>query len=134
MSLVENHRPAPFSLFPPERGDPLHQEPRAFRVGHPRAHGRHLPRAAHGNARGKTLVLKARYSDFRTFTRSRTVGQVIASRAEFSQLAHSLLDQILPAEMGIRLLGLTLSSLVGEEGVQDIATTQGSFAFDALEN
>lgn len=84
--------------------------------------------------RGKTLVLKARYSDFRTLTRSRTVGQVIASHAEFSKLSHSLLDQILPAEMGIRLLGLTLSGLVGQDGVRDIATTQASFAFDDLEN
>lgn len=85
-------------------------------------------------ARGKTLVLKARYSDFRTVTRSRTVGHIIAERTEFAQLSHSLLDQILPAEMGIRLLGLTLSGLVGEDGLQDIATTQSSFAFDAIEN
>ncbi len=86
------------------------------------------------HAKGKTLVLKARYSDFRTVTRSRTVGHVIANRVEFSGLGHALLDQILPAEMGIRLLGLTLSGLVGEEGLQDVATTQGSFAFDLLEN
>ena len=91
-------------------------------------------RIERSQTRGKTLVLKARYSDFRTLTRSRTVGQVIASRAEFSKLGHALLDQILPAEMGIRLLGLTLSGLVGEEGVRDIATTQASFAFDDLEN
>jgi DNA polymerase IV len=85
-------------------------------------------------AQGRTLVLKARYSDFRTVTRSRTVGQIIASRIEFAQLGHSLLDQLLPAEMGIRLLGLTLSGLAGEEQVQDIATAQRSFAFDDLEN
>lgn len=85
-------------------------------------------------AKGRTLVLKARYSDFRTVTRSRTTGQIIASRAEFAQLGHGLLDQLLPAESGIRLLGLTLSGLVGEEGVPDIATGQRSFAFDDLEN
>jgi DNA polymerase IV len=85
-------------------------------------------------ARGKTLVLKARYSDFRTVTRSRTIAHVITARAEFATLAHALLDQLLPAEMGIRLLGLTLSGLVGEEGVDDMATPQGSFAFDAVEN
>ncbi len=84
-------------------------------------------------ARGKTLVLKARYSDFRTVTRSRTLGHVIASRTEFTQLGHALLDQLLPAEMGIRLLGLTLSGLIGDEPVQDIATAQRSFAFDDLE-
>lgn len=85
-------------------------------------------------ARGKTLVLKARFSDFRTVTRSRTIGHVIADRAQFSALGHALLDQLLPAEMGIRLLGLTLSGLVGDEGVQDGATPQASFAFDDLEN
>jgi DNA polymerase IV len=85
-------------------------------------------------AKGKTLVLKARYSDFRTVTRSRTIGHVIAERSEFSQLSHALLDQLLPAELGIRLLGLTLSGLVGEERVQDNATTQPSFAFDAIED
>ncbi len=84
-------------------------------------------------ARGKTLVLKARYSDFRTITRSRTIGHVIADRAQFSSLAHALLEQILPAEMGIRLLGLTLTGLVAEDTVQDDATPQASFAFDALE-
>jgi DNA polymerase IV len=91
-------------------------------------------RIERNQAQGKTLVLKARYSDFQTVTRSRTVGQVIATRAEFAQLGHSLLDQLLPVHSGIRLLGLTLSSLMGEERVQDIATAQRSFAFDDLEN
>lgn len=84
-------------------------------------------------AKGRTLVLKARYSDFRTFTRSRTVDHVITGREEVADLGHRLLDQILPAEMGIRLLGLTLSGLVGEESVQEFASGQGSFAFDPVE-
>ncbi len=91
-------------------------------------------RIERNQARGKTLVLKARYSDFRTVTRSRTVGHIMDSRLEFSQLGHSLLDHILPAEMGIRLLGLTLSGLVGEQGGQDNAIPQASFAFDAIES
>lgn len=89
-------------------------------------------RIARHQARGKTLVLKARYSDFRTVTRSRTVAQIIADRTVFGQLAHELLDQLLPLDMGIRLLGLTLSGLVGEEGVADTANSQQSFAFDDL--
>ena len=91
-------------------------------------------RIERNQARGKTLVLKARYSDFRTVTRSRTVGHIIDSRLEFSQLGHSLLDHILPAEMGIRLLGLTLSGLVGEQGSAANAIPQASFAFDAIES
>lgn len=85
-------------------------------------------------ARGKTLVLKARYSDFRTITRSRTVPHILADRAEFAQLGHALLDQILPAEMGVRLLGLTLSGLVGDAGDAEDATGQGRFAFDGIED
>ena len=85
-------------------------------------------------ARGKTLVLKARYSDFRTVTRSRTIGHIITVRAEFAKLAHALLDQILPAELGIRLLGLTMSGLVSEEGGTNDATPQSSFAFDIIVN
>ncbi len=71
-------------------------------------------------AKGKTLVLKARYSDFRTITRSRTVPHILADRAEFAQVGHALLDQILPVEMGIRLLGLTLGSLVDEAGSAEV--------------
>ncbi|MBL0925302.1 MAG: DNA polymerase IV [Sphingomonadaceae bacterium] len=85
-------------------------------------------------ARGKTVVMKARYSDFRTVTRSRTVGQYVRNRAEFAQIGHSLLDQILPAEMGIRLLGLTLSNLVSEGALRSDTDMQPRFAFDAIEN
>ena len=85
-------------------------------------------------ARGRTLVLKARFSDFRTVTRSRTIDHVLSDRTEFAQLGHRLLDQILPAEMGVRLLGLTLSGLVADESIQDFATAQASFAFDVIDN
>jgi DNA polymerase IV len=84
-------------------------------------------------AHGKTVTLKARYADFRTITRSRTVGRAISNRVEFATIGHSLLDQILPAEQGVRLLGLTLSSLLREEGDSDDPTPQASFAFDAIE-
>ena len=87
-------------------------------------------RIERNQAQGRTLVLKARYSDFRTITRSRTVGQVLANRAAIAQLGHALLDQILPVEMGVRLLGLTLSGLVDHGEITDGATPQGQFTFD----
>jgi DNA polymerase IV len=65
-------------------------------------------------ARGRTIVLKARYSDFRTITRSRSPGHVITDKAEFAKLGHDLLGSILPAVMGIRLLGLTLTGIVND--------------------
>lgn len=60
---------------------------------------------------GRTVVMKARYSDFRTLTRSKSLPRNVHDRAEFTAIGHALLDQILPAEMGIRLLGLTLGGI-----------------------
>ena len=81
-------------------------------------------------AEGRTLVLKARYSDFRTITRSRTVGYALSDRATIAQVGHALLDQTLPVEMGVRLLGLTLSGLVGHDEIAHGAKPQGQFTFD----
>ena len=85
-------------------------------------------------AQGRTITLKARYADFRTVTRSRSIPHILSDRDEFASIGHALLDVLLPAEQGIRLLGLTLSNLVAEENVQDNATGQESFSFDILEN
>jgi DNA polymerase-4 len=87
-------------------------------------------RIVRNQAQGRTLVLKARYADFRTVTRSRTVGQFIADRMAMAQLGHALLDQILPVEMGVRLLGLTLSGLIDQNEATIGGAPQGQFAFD----
>lgn len=87
-------------------------------------------RIERSQARGRTLVLKARYSDFRTITRSRTVAQALTDQAAMAQLGHALLEQILPVEMGVRLLGLTLSGLVDHKEITHGATPQGQFTFD----
>ncbi|WP_428406239.1 DNA polymerase IV [Methylocystis sp.] len=64
--------------------------------------------------RGRTVTLKVKYSDFRQITRSRTSAAFIATRAEFQQLTLALLGPIFPVQRGIRLLGVTLSSLSEE--------------------
>ena len=63
---------------------------------------------------GRTVTLKVKYADFCQITRSRTGAAPIATQAELEQLAFALLGPVFPAEKGIRLLGVTLSSL-GEE-------------------
>jgi DNA polymerase IV len=83
--------------------------------------------------RGRTITLKVKYADFRTVTRSRSIPHILEEKIEFAYISHHLLDTILPAEMGIRLLGLTLSSLLHEDGIQDTAISQSSFAFDIVE-
>lgn len=68
-------------------------------------------RIENSGVQGRTVVLKARYSDFRTLTRSKSLPRNVHGRVEFAAIGHALLGQILPAEMGIRLLGLTLSGI-----------------------
>ena len=66
--------------------------------------------------RGRTATLKAKYADFRQITRSRTVDVPVASRAVLEELVSALLDPLFPVSKGIRLLGVTLSSLDVESG------------------
>ena len=70
--------------------------------------------------RGRTLVLKVKYADFRQITRSRTQTAPFASESELVALAQGLLAPLFPTERGIRLLGVTLSTFDrGEAGEGD---------------
>ena len=62
-------------------------------------------------ARGRTVTLKMKYSDFQIFSRAKTLDQPIASKTEFAAVGRALLEEVLPLPMPIRLMGLTLSKL-----------------------
>ena len=62
--------------------------------------------------RGRTVTLKFRRADFRTFTRARSLTDPVAGRAQFAAIGQTLMARELPVEGGIRLLGLTLSSIL----------------------
>jgi DNA polymerase-4 len=64
--------------------------------------------------RGRTVTLKAKYADFRQVTRSRTLEAPVASRAAIEAIVSALLEPLFPVGKGIRLLGVTLSSLAAE--------------------
>ncbi|RVJ51596.1 DNA polymerase IV [Sinorhizobium medicae] len=64
-----------------------------------------------GSIRGKTVTLKVKWSDFTQITRSKTLPAPVASAEEMAQIVDLLLSSIFPAAKGIRLLGVTLSSL-----------------------
>jgi DNA polymerase-4 len=65
--------------------------------------------------RGRTVTLKVKFANFRQITRSRT-GQVsIAARSELEQLSNALLEPLFPVAKGIRLLGISLSSLAAAD-------------------
>ncbi len=72
-------------------------------------------RIAAAAARGRTVTLKLRLSDFSLHTRARSLAQPVADRAEFTSLAHAILAEVLPLPLPVRLMGLTLSALAGEE-------------------
>jgi len=65
----------------------------------------------HG-ARGRTVTLKVKFADFRQITRTSSVRPALSRRADFARVAMALLEALLPVHQGVRLLGLTLSSLV----------------------
>jgi DNA polymerase-4 len=66
--------------------------------------------------RGRTVTLKAKYADFQRVSRSRTDEVPIATRAAIEAIALALLESLFPVRQGIRLLGVTLSSLRARTG------------------
>ncbi|MGB7406345.1 MAG: DNA polymerase IV, partial [Pacificimonas sp.] len=64
-------------------------------------------------AAGRTVTLKIKFQDFQQITRAQSFATPVADRATFAQVGHDLLQAELPVPKGVRLLGLTLSGLVG---------------------
>jgi DNA polymerase-4 len=62
----------------------------------------------------RTVTLKVKFANFRVITRSRTGQTQIRTRSELEQLSNALLEPIFPVARGVRLLGVSLSSLANE--------------------
>ncbi len=60
---------------------------------------------------GRTVTLKVKYSDFRQITRARTLPAPANDARRIEEAAVGLLQALHPFEKGVRLLGVTLSSL-----------------------
>lgn len=60
---------------------------------------------------GRTVTLKVKYADFQQITRSRTRGTTVTSLAELQGIAEGLLGPLFPTAKGVRLIGVTISSL-----------------------
>jgi DNA polymerase-4 len=62
--------------------------------------------------RGRTVTLKVKFADFQQIARSKSVGDAIDSLVDLERLSLVLLEPLLPARKGVRLLGISLSYLI----------------------
>ncbi|MBN2366709.1 MAG: DNA polymerase IV, partial [Calditrichaeota bacterium] len=67
---------------------------------------------------GQTVQLKIRFSDFKTYTRSLTLHEPTSLTDEIFQTTELLLTEFLPLENFVRLVGVGVSSLKSEKGIQ----------------
>ena len=66
-------------------------------------------------SRGRTVTLKMKFNDFEIITRSRSVPAAVASREDLERLSIALLQNEMPVPKPVRLLGVSLSSLQGDD-------------------
>jgi len=60
---------------------------------------------------GRTVTVKLKYADFQQITRSRSQAGPIATQPTLERISLDLLRSLFPPPRGVRLLGVTLSSL-----------------------
>ena len=66
-------------------------------------------------SRGRTVTLKMKFNDFEIITRSRSVPVAVSSRSDLERLSIALLQNEMPLPKPVRLLGVSLSSLQGDD-------------------
>jgi DNA polymerase-4 len=67
---------------------------------------------------GRTVTLKVKFADFQQITRSKSVGYAIDNLADLERLSLGLLEPLLPTRKGVRLLGISLSSLTQAQATE----------------
>src|SRR5262249_38663960 len=77
--------------------------------------------------RGRTVTLKVKFSDFQIITRSRSRVTLISDRSTLASISAELLAAQFPLRKGVRLIGVSLSSLCAESSEVD---PQWAVAFD----
>ncbi len=68
-----------------------------------------------GAPAGRTATVKLKFVDFRQITRSRSVTEPITTRSELERISLDLLRSCFPLVLPVRLLGVTISNLGGED-------------------
>ena len=62
------------------------------------------------NAFGRTVTVKIKYADFQQATRSRSLTAPVSSQAVLHEVSLGLVRSVLPAQKGIRLVGVSVSN------------------------
>jgi DNA polymerase-4 len=73
--------------------------------------------------RGRTITLKVKYADFQQITRSRSLADEVESRSALERTGLELLSLLMPMRKGVRLLGVTLSTLNTDRRSRDVQLT-----------
>jgi len=76
-------------------------------------------RLLRNNAKGKTITLKLKYSDFTQQTRSKTLAHYVNMKEEFYPVIKELIFQESPKHT-VRLLGISISKLDSEEETKSV--------------
>ncbi|MGZ8299663.1 MAG: DNA polymerase IV [Rhodoplanes sp.] len=69
--------------------------------------------------RARTVTLKMKFADFQIITRGRTHKAPVTERSTFASISAQLLAAQFPLRKGVRLIGVTLSSLCTDLGDDD---------------
>lgn len=70
-------------------------------------------------ARGRTVTLKVKFADFQIITRSQSRVAPISDRSTLASISAELLAAQFPLRNGVRLIGVSLSSLCADAGDVD---------------
>src|SRR6266478_5029666 len=69
--------------------------------------------------RGRTVTLKVKFADFKIITRSRSRFALISDRSTLASISAELLAAQFPMRKGVRLIGVSLSSLCAKSSEVD---------------
>jgi len=72
---------------------------------------------------GHTVTVKIKFADFRQATRSRTLNVPVTSQALLLETSISLVRQVYPLRIGIRLVGVTMSNFRDQLPVRQLNLT-----------
>jgi DNA polymerase-4 len=86
-----------------------------------------------GNFNGRTVTLTIRYGDFHTVTRSCSLARAISDENEIFKVAWGLFEKHYMAGFPVRLLGVSLSGLVGRDAAQTDLFDRESRLYPALD-